>query len=101
MERKGINIVRLIGICWFLGMGNSPYAQELVSNGNFNYSDTCSFQSLSAPQEPVAWFTTFSSPDYYHSCFPADFSVPFSSGGGGGQLQGKGIWDCTYTGVIL
>ncbi len=41
-------------------------AQNLVVNGGFEYSDTCSFQSLSAPQELVPWVQHHSSPDYYH-----------------------------------
>ncbi len=95
MERKGINTARLIGICWFLGMGNSPYAQELVPNGNFNYSDTCSFQSLSAPQELIPWVQHYSSPDYYHPCFPTDWSLPSNFWGGGESFSGEG-----YIGLI-
>ena len=65
-----------------LGIGFNAGAQNLVPNGNFNYSDTCSFQSLSSAQEFDPWFSLFSTPDEYHPCFPVEWSVPNSEGGG-------------------
>jgi len=95
MEWKNICGYRLIMKCWFLGVCSIANAQELVSNGSFNYPDTCSYGTVSPPIELVPWFRHFGSVDFLHPCFPSGYSVPQSAWGGGESFAGEG-----YTGLI-
>ncbi len=93
MDRKTINTVRVGLLSIFLGSSINLGAQNLVPNGTFNYSDTCSIHSLSSAQEFDPWFSLFSTPDEYHPCFPEEWSVPDSEGGGVKRIPVKVIWD--------
>ena len=89
MEWKNICRYRLIMIGWFLGICVNTNAQELVPNGNFNYSDTCQSGSLVSGYMVEPWIE-WASPDYYHSCKQASYSIPSSFGGGGQPFEGQG-----------
>jgi hypothetical protein len=96
MEWKNISVFRIVLSIWLLGVCSVANAQELVPNGNFNYSDECAPQSLSSPVNLEPWTYHFSSPDFFHPCFPTDWSVPFSYWGGGAAFVGEG-----YAGVCV
>jgi len=93
MDRQGFNNIGLIIV--LLGIGTFSNAQELITNGNFNYFDECAPQSLSSSVDLEPWFWTFGSPDFLHPCFPASYSVPLSTGGGGQPILGEG-----YCGIL-
>jgi hypothetical protein len=95
MEWKNISVFRIVLSIWLLGVCSVADAQELVPNGNFNYPESCALQSLSSPVNLEPWTYHFSSPDFFHPCFPADWSVPSNFGGEEMPFLGEG-----YTGLI-
>ena len=95
MERQDFSYIRIVMVIWFFGICGFANAQELVPNGSFNYSDTCSYGTVSPPTELVPWFRHFGSVDFLHPCFPSGYSVPQSAWGGGESFSGEG-----YTGLI-
>jgi hypothetical protein len=90
MEWKNISVFRIVLSIWLLGVCSVANAQNLVVNGEFEYSDTCLFQSISTPQGVAPWGQLYSSPDFFHPCFPAEWSVPSNLGGGGQPLLSRG-----------
>jgi hypothetical protein len=90
-------------IGWLLGVCSFAHSQELVPNGDFNYSDTCQPGSLMNGFMTEPWVQWSSSPDFYHPCKQEDYSVPDSFGGGSNPLEGNGyigmvVYVTTFTG---
>ncbi len=88
MEWKGIGVYGIV--IMVLSIGFNAGAQNLVPNGCFDYSDTCSTQSIEPYDEIDPWFRLLGSADYLHPCFHQEYSVPQSTGGGGQPSCGQG-----------
>jgi hypothetical protein len=95
MEWKNISVFRIVLSMWLLGVCSLSNAQELVPNGNFNYSNACQPGSLMNGFMAEPWVQWSSSPDFYHPCKQEDYSVPNSFGGGGNPFGGEG-----YVGIV-
>jgi hypothetical protein len=72
---KQLLIIALTFIC------TAAIGQNLVPNGIFNYSDTCSFGSLSQGVHAEPWYPFFSTPDYHHPCKSEQRSIPQNAAG--------------------
>jgi hypothetical protein len=83
---------------FFVAFVVNSQAQELVPNGRFNYSNPCSPQSLSSPVSLDPWTYHYGSPDFFHPCFPTDWSVPTSYWGGVEAFIGEGYSGLTTIG---
>jgi hypothetical protein len=103
MEWKNISVFRIVLSIWLLGVCSVADAQELVPNGDFNYSDACQPGSLPNNFMVEPWVRWSSSSDFYHTCKSNDLSVPDSWGGGGNPLEGNGyvgmhVYSTAFTG---